>query len=49
VEGLHVIGGLLSNISINCVLNCFLHYYLSVYFHGFFVCDLFVYFYCYSS
>jgi mannose/fructose/N-acetylgalactosamine-specific phosphotransferase system component IIC len=37
-EGLHVVGDILTKISINCVINYMLHYYLRVYFYGFILC-----------
>jgi hypothetical protein len=47
VEGLHVVGGILQKISINCVLIYMLCIYTCGYVYGFFLCMLHVYFYCY--
>jgi hypothetical protein len=38
VEGLHVVGDILTKISVNCVINYMLHSYLRVYFYGFILC-----------
>jgi hypothetical protein len=48
MEGLHIVGVFLSEISDNCVLNYVLHHCLCVYSFGFFLCVLHVYFYYYS-
>jgi hypothetical protein len=47
VEGLHVVGGILQNISINCVLICILCIHTCGYVYEFFLCMLHVYFYYY--
>ena len=36
VEGLHVVGDILTKISVSCVINYMLHCYLCVYFMGLF-------------
>jgi mannose/fructose/N-acetylgalactosamine-specific phosphotransferase system component IIC len=38
VEGLHVVGDILTKISVNCVINYMMHYYLHLYFYGFILC-----------
>jgi hypothetical protein len=34
---MHVVGDIITKISVNCVINEMLHYYLCVYFYGFFL------------
>jgi mannose/fructose/N-acetylgalactosamine-specific phosphotransferase system component IIC len=41
MEGLHVVGDIITKTSVNCVLNYMLHYYLWV----FLVCGLYLYLY----
>jgi hypothetical protein len=47
MEGLHIVGGILSNTSINCVLIYMMCIYTGVYVYGFFLCMLHVYLYYY--
>jgi hypothetical protein len=42
MEGMHAVGDIFTNISVNCVLNYMLNYYLCIYFYGFFLCMLHV-------
>ena len=52
MEVMHIVGDIITKISVNCVLNYMMHYYLCVYFYGFFLCVvytcLYIYGYCLS-
>jgi mannose/fructose/N-acetylgalactosamine-specific phosphotransferase system component IIC len=41
VEVLHIVGDILTKISVNCVINYMLYYYLHIYFYGFILCAIY--------
>jgi hypothetical protein len=52
VKGLHIVGDIVTKISVNYVLIYMMHCYLCVYFYGFFLCVvytcIYIYGYCMS-